>query len=91
VAAHWLLITDYHLEGGESGFDVIQDLRTALNRPIPVVLLTDDTSSAIRKLPHYPNLRLASKPINAEELLTMLRDLLDRRTDAEASDARHSA
>jgi hypothetical protein len=31
----------------------------------------------MRKLPRDPDLRLMSKPINADELLAMLRELLD--------------
>ena len=40
------------------------------------VLMTGDTTSAIKRLPRDPYLRITSKPINAEELLTLLRALL---------------
>lgn len=37
---------------------------------------TGDTSSAIKQLPRDPYLRITSKPIKAEELLTLIRALL---------------
>jgi CheY-like chemotaxis protein len=71
-----LLISDYHLGGGETGTQVIAALREALGAPLKAVLMTGDTSTAINELPRDPLLRVASKPIVAEELLTLLRALL---------------
>ena len=71
-----LLISDYHLSDGETGIQVIAALREALGIPLKAVLMTGDTSSAIKELPRDPLLRVASKPIAAEEMLTLLRALL---------------
>jgi PAS domain S-box-containing protein len=71
-----LLVTDYHLGDGETGTQVIAALREALGITLKAVLTTGDTSSAIEKLPRDPYLRITSKPIDAEELLTILRALL---------------
>ena len=71
-----LLITDYHLGNGETGTQVIAELRQALGTPMKAVLTTGDTSSAIRELPLDSGLRLASKPIKAEQLLALIRGLL---------------
>jgi CheY-like chemotaxis protein len=71
-----LLVTDYHLQAGETGTQVIASLRAALDRPIKAVLMTGDTSSVIGTLPADPLVRIASKPVNAEELLTLLSQLL---------------
>ena len=71
-----LLITDYHLEAGETGTQVIASLRAALDRPLKAVLMTGDTSSEMGKLPSDPLMRIASKPVNAEELLSMLQTLM---------------
>ena len=60
----------------ETGTEVIAALREALGFPLKAVLMTGDTSSAIKELPRDPNLRMASKPIRADELLTLLRTLL---------------
>ncbi|MGO9594443.1 MAG: PAS domain S-box protein [Steroidobacteraceae bacterium] len=71
-----LLVSDYHLSKGETGTQVIAALREALGISLKAVLTTGDTSSAIKELPRDPYLRVASKPIEADELLTLLRALL---------------
>jgi two-component system CheB/CheR fusion protein len=71
-----LLVTDYHLQDGETGTQVIAAIREALQTPLKAVLITGDTSNAIKELPRDPSLRIASKPIRAEELLTIIRGLL---------------
>jgi two-component system, sensor histidine kinase len=71
-----LLVTDYHLGGGETGTQLISELRTAVARPLKAVLITGDTSSAVKELPRDPLLRFASEPVDADELLGMLRALM---------------
>lgn len=71
-----LLVSDYHLSDGETGTQVIAALREELGRSLPSILTTGDTSSAIKHLPRDPHLRITSKPIQAEELLALLRELL---------------
>jgi PAS domain S-box-containing protein len=71
-----LLITDYHLNDGETGTQVIAVLREILGSSLKAVLTTGDTSSAIKQLPRDPYLRITSKPIKACELLSLLRALL---------------
>jgi CheY-like chemotaxis protein len=71
-----LLVTDYHLNDGELGTQVIAALRESLALPLKAVLMTGDTSTAVAELPRDPYLRVASKPIDADELLTLLRALL---------------
>jgi two-component system, sensor histidine kinase len=71
-----LLVSDYHLKEDQTGLTVISGIREQLARNIPAILVTGDTSSAIRKLPSDPKLRLASKPIDAQELLTLMHELL---------------
>jgi PAS domain S-box-containing protein len=71
-----LLVTDYHLRDGETGIQVITTLREALGTPLKAVLITGDTSTAVKELPRDPDLRMASKPIKAEEFLGILRALL---------------
>jgi CheY-like chemotaxis protein len=69
-------VTDFHLRDGETGIQVIAALREAQQSPLKAVLITGDTSTAVKELPRDPHLRMASKPIRAEELLTMIRALL---------------
>lgn len=71
-----LLVTDYHLNNEETGTQVISALRSALGVPLKAVLITGDTSSAVRNLPVDTHLKMCSKPVKADELLTLLRALL---------------
>jgi len=71
-----LLVTDYHLRDGETGLQLITALRETLGVSLRAVLMTGDTSSAMKEVPRDPHLRVASKPIDADELLALLRALL---------------
>ncbi|MBW4050701.1 MAG: response regulator [Proteobacteria bacterium] len=71
-----LLVTDFHLAGGETGVQVISRLREELGATLKAVLITGDTSSAIKELAHDPNLRIVSKPVQAEAFLELVRVLL---------------
>ncbi|MGP8032963.1 MAG: ATP-binding protein [Steroidobacteraceae bacterium] len=71
-----LLVTDYHLGNGELGTEVIAALRERVSPDLKVILLTGDTSPAVKELRSDPHLRILSKPVDAEELLQLLRTLL---------------
>jgi CheY-like chemotaxis protein len=75
-AAVDLLVTDYHLREGEKGTQVIAALRERWGASLKAVLITGDTSSAIEELPRDPHLRVTRKPVEAEALLALLRELL---------------
>ena len=70
-----ILVTDYHLPGERTGTQLITELRASLGGSLKAVLITADTSSAIRELPRDPDLRVASKPLKAEELLSLMGSL----------------
>lgn len=76
-----LLITDYHLGRNQTGMDVIAALRKQLGRPVKSILITGDTSAAAHQLPPDRNLRVTNKPIRAETLLGVVRELLAEKTD----------
>src|SRR5262249_23469877 len=71
-----LLVTDYHLGNGQTGIQVIAEVRDLVGSSLKAILITGDTSSAIRELKRDHRVRLASKPINADELLGMMKSLL---------------
>jgi two-component system, sensor histidine kinase len=73
-----LLITDYHLGNGELGTEVIAALRDRLGADLKAILLTGDTSAVIREMQADPQLRILSKPVDAEELLALLQASLGR-------------
>ncbi len=71
-----LLLTDYHLPDSATGLQVIAALREKRGEVVRAVLVTGDTSSAVQELAVDPRVRIASKPIRAEELLEILKALL---------------
>ncbi|HTU67592.1 MAG TPA: ATP-binding protein [Steroidobacteraceae bacterium] len=71
-----LVITDYHLGEGQTGTDVIAAARRVLGESMRAILVTGDTSSAVREIAADAQLRITSKPINARELLGLVRELL---------------
>ena len=71
-----LLVTDYHLSNAETGTQVIAALREIAGQRLKAVLITGDTSAAVKELQYDERLRLASKPIHAEQLLGLLKSLL---------------
>ena len=70
-----LVISDYHLEEAR-GTAVIAALRARFGESLPSILMTGDTSSAVKELPQDTRLRIISKPVDAEELLDLIRVLM---------------
>jgi PAS domain S-box-containing protein len=70
-----LVISDYHLAGCR-GTEVIAALRARLGERLASILMTGDTSSAIKELSRDNQLRIISKPVDAEELLDLIRMLM---------------
>ena len=71
-----LIVTDYHLEGGRTGTEVISAARARLGPSIKAVLVSGDTSTAVREMKVDESTRITSKPINSEELLGLMKSLL---------------
>ena len=70
-----LIITDFHLNHKESGLDIIRSIRQRLKRTIPAIIVTGDTSKMIDKL-ELADLEIMTKPIDADQLITLSRRLL---------------
>ena len=71
-----LVIADYHLQKGETGIEVIEAVRQLAGESVAAVLVSGDTSSKLRGLEAGRRLRVASKPIRADELLRLIASLL---------------
>ena len=71
-----LLVTDFHLGADVTGTQIITRLRTAYDTSLKAILITGDTSSAIKELAQDPHLRVLSKPVRAEDFLSLVRELL---------------
>jgi two-component system, sensor histidine kinase len=70
-----LLVSDYHLGANDTGLMAIAAARVVLGPQLRAVLVTGDTSSAIRELRMDDRTRVASKPIHADEFLALLEEL----------------
>jgi len=71
-----LLLTDYHLAGGETGTQVITSVRAVREPRLKVIMITGDTSSAARAFEGHEALCFLSKPVDPRELLNLLDNLL---------------
>jgi len=71
-----LIVTDYHLENGRTGTEVITAARMQPGQACRAILVTGDTSAAVREMQGDAQLRIASKPVNSDELLGQVRSLL---------------
>jgi PAS domain S-box-containing protein len=71
-----MVISDYHLEGGQTGTDVIAAARARFGANFPAILVTGDTTPAMADLQRDECLRLTSKPINADDLVGLIQSLL---------------
>ena len=71
-----LVITDYHLAGGETGRQVMAAVRDIRGPDFKAVLITGDTSAAARRVDDGENLHFLSKPVDPDQLLKLLKELL---------------
>jgi two-component system, sensor histidine kinase len=75
-----LVIADYHLQKGETGIEAIAAARAIAGEHLGAVLVSGDTSSTLRDVRADERLRIASKPIRADELLSVIAKLLSTRS-----------
>ena len=71
-----VVVSDLHLADGESGLEAIAAVRTTLGRNLGAIIVTGDTSQVMRGLARDAHTRIASKPIQADEMLSLLKELL---------------
>ena len=71
-----MVVSDLHLADGESGLDAITAVRSTLGRSVSAIIVTGDTSQVMRGLALDAHTRMASKPIQADEMLSLLKELL---------------
>jgi signal transduction histidine kinase/CheY-like chemotaxis protein len=71
-----LIISDYHLGRTETGLDVVNHVRAHAQQMIPALLVSGDTSAAMRQLQSVSHCQVLSKPVDIDELTRALSDLL---------------
>ncbi|HUK03056.1 MAG TPA: ATP-binding protein [Steroidobacteraceae bacterium] len=71
-----LVVSDYHLNPGETGVQVIAAARELRGPQLPAILVTGDTSTSVRELQVDACTRVACKPIQPTEFVALIRALL---------------
>jgi two-component system, sensor histidine kinase len=77
-----VIVSDYHLRGGETGTGVVAAVRAKLGWTIPAIFVTGDTARSAFTNSRVENAMLLSKPVRADDLLDALRDRVAVRREA---------
>ena len=72
-----LVLVDYGLPFGYTGLDVVADLRGVFGEDLPAVVLIDEISSEPLAIANESGLPTLRKPLNAEDLLAAIQELID--------------
>lgn len=72
-----IVVSDWQLEGGYSGIDVITAVRQRTRADTPCVLVSGDTSPAVLKLASVGGHHLLHKPVKPAKLRSLLAHLLE--------------
>lgn len=79
-----VIISDYRLQDGPDGIEVVQQLRAAWGAHIPACLMSGDTDASLMQAAQAAGLTLLHKPVRPAKLRSLLRHLLsDQRTEPE--------
>jgi len=69
-----LIVSDFHLRGGETGVGVVTSVRSRVGHAIPVVFVTGDTAKAALADSKIDNAVLLNKPVRADDLIAAIRE-----------------
>jgi len=79
-----VIISDYRLQDGPDGIEVVQQLRAAWGAHIPACLMSGDTDASLMQAAQAAGLTLLHKPVRPAKLRSLLRRLLsDQRAEPE--------
>ncbi|MCQ4325612.1 hybrid sensor histidine kinase/response regulator [Stutzerimonas stutzeri] len=78
-----LILADYHLDRGTTGWEVAQSLRVRFGQAIPVVMITADRSDQCRKQLQGFGVPVLNKPVKAGKMRSALSHLLGEKTAAQ--------
>ena len=71
-----VIVTDYRLDGGCTGTEIIRDVRRAVGRSVPGILVTGDTAPERLAEAEAGNFRVLHKPVMAGDLQRAVADAL---------------
>ena len=73
------LTCDYRLEGRQTGFEVIAQVRSYFGREIPAAIITGATSAEDLRTLNNSGLPILHKPINFPRMIDVLKDAASRK------------
>jgi len=71
-----VIVSDYRLQEGHNGLQLVQLLQQQLGWPIPACLMSGDTDPGVIQAAHTAGLTLLHKPVRPAKLRSLLRHLL---------------
>lgn len=78
-----VIVSDYHLRGGETGVGVVVSVRAKLGWTVPAIFVTGDTARAAVTHARVEMAMLLNKPVRADDLLDAVRDRVGARREAQ--------
>lgn len=79
-----VILADYHLDQGVTGWDVVSALQAHFGFPIPVVMVTADRSDQCRRQLQGLGVPVLNKPVKAGKMRSVLSHLLNANTTTAA-------
>lgn len=76
-----VIVSDYRLQEGYSGLQLVQDLQQQIGRPTAACLMSGDTDPALIQAVQAAGLTLLHKPVRPAKLRSLLRHMLMRQRD----------
>jgi two-component system, sensor histidine kinase len=74
-----VIVSDYHLRGGETGTGVVAAVRSKLGWIVPTIFVTGDTARSAITNSRVENALLLNKPVRADDLLDAVRERVGAR------------
>ena len=71
-----IILADYHLDNGLTGYDAVHGVRRYLGKDIPAAIITADRSDDTRKLLRAQYLPILNKPVKPNRLRALMTSLL---------------
>jgi CheY-like chemotaxis protein len=75
-----MIISDYHLQDGNTGIDAIAQLRLTLDAPIPAFLMSGDMDPGLLRAARAKGYPLLHKPVEPMTLRATLTQLMSKRS-----------
>jgi len=85
-----VIVSDYHLRGGETGAGVVAAVRDKLGWVVPVVFVTGDTARSGVANARVERAMLLSKPVPVDDLLDTVRDQIAAHGEPQVDPSRQS-